>query len=56
VTGECGRDALALAEKILASLRGHTWNNEIDGPTGPNDMPTPAGKLFEQIRRETEAA
>jgi len=56
VTGECGRDALSLAEKILASLRAHAWNNELEGPTGPNDMPPPAGKLFEQMRAVVEAA
>ena len=56
VTGECGRDALSLAEKILASLRAHTWNNEYEGPTGPNDMPPPAGKLFELPRSAIEAA
>ena len=46
VTGEDGRDALALAERILESLRNHHWEGSDLGATGPNQMPTPAGKLF----------
>jgi hypothetical protein len=47
VTGEDGRDALALADRILASVTRHPWNGTIDGPVGPKAMPTPLGKLFE---------
>jgi predicted dehydrogenase len=47
VTGEDGRDALAIAERILASVRSHAWNADPTGPTGPTNMPPPAGKLFE---------
>ncbi|MEE8450618.1 MAG: Gfo/Idh/MocA family oxidoreductase [Thermoguttaceae bacterium] len=39
VTGEAGRDAVALAEQILAKIRTHAWNNRADGPVGP--MATP---------------
>src|SRR5262249_17327495 len=47
VTGEDGRDALALADQILASVQRHPWNGTIDGPIGPKAMPAPLGKLFE---------
>ena len=52
VTGEDGRDALALAERILASVRSHQWEGRPDGATGPTRMPRPAGWLFEQSRSE----
>jgi predicted dehydrogenase len=35
VTGEAGRDALAVAEQILAGIRAHAWNGTADGPVGP---------------------
>jgi predicted dehydrogenase len=39
VNGEAGRDALALAERILSRIRGHCWDASIDGPVGPLAMP-----------------
>ena len=56
VTGEDGRDALAIAERILASVRSHRWNAEAHGPTGPTNMPHPAGKLFESAKSISGAA
>jgi predicted dehydrogenase len=50
VTGADGRDALALADRILASVQRHPWNGTIDGPIGPKAMPAPLGKLFEQAQ------
>jgi predicted dehydrogenase len=47
VTGEDGRDALALADRILASVQRHPWNGTVEGPVGPKAMPAPLGKLFE---------
>ncbi len=47
VTGEDGRDALALADRILASVQKHAWDGNIEGPRGPKGMPAPLGKLFE---------
>ncbi len=35
VTGEAGRDALAVAEQILASIENHRWDASINGPAGP---------------------
>jgi predicted dehydrogenase len=47
VTGEDGRDALALADRILASVQRHSWTGTADGPFGPKGMPGPLGRLFE---------
>jgi predicted dehydrogenase len=46
VSGEAGRDALALADRILASLRRHAWQGDANGPVGPWDVPQPCGPLF----------
>ncbi len=46
VDGTAGRDALALAGRILDSLRAHAWEGTPDGPTGPWHLPAPRGLLF----------
>ena len=46
VDGSAGRDAVALADRILASLRNHVWTGEAPGPMGPCQVPQPAGRLF----------
>ncbi len=56
VTGEDGRDALSIAHRVLASVRAHQWNGAAGGPTGPTNMPTPAGKLFESGRKVNSGA
>jgi predicted dehydrogenase len=56
VTGEDGRDALAMAEQILASLRSHAWTNDPAGPRGPGNMPPPRGKLFDSAASISGAA
>ncbi len=56
VTGEDGREALSIAERVLASLRAHAWNGSAGGPTGPTGMPPPAGKLFESAKSISGAA
>ena len=57
VTGADGRDALALADRILASVQRHPWNGTADGPVGPKAMPSPMGKLFEpELESGREAA
>ena len=57
VPGEAGRDALALAERVLGALRMHEWEGSPDGATGPSRMPKPAGKLFESPPQgQSEAA
>ncbi|MBY0512726.1 MAG: Gfo/Idh/MocA family oxidoreductase [Gemmataceae bacterium] len=55
VTGEDGRDALELAERVLGAVRGHEWEGRPDGPVGPAAMPRPAGWLF-QLPPRSEAA
>ncbi|HUT12209.1 MAG TPA: Gfo/Idh/MocA family oxidoreductase [Thermoguttaceae bacterium] len=35
VTGEAGRDALAVAEQILARIHTHAWDDLSEGPVGP---------------------
>lgn len=54
-SGEDGREALALAERVLSSVRQHAWEGHPDGAIGPNRMPRPAGWLFEQ-QQQREAA
>jgi predicted dehydrogenase len=46
VGGEDGRDAVALATRILASLVAHSWSGQPDGPVGPCHLPAPLGPLF----------
>src|SRR5262249_55359808 len=45
VDGAAGRDALALASRVLDSVQAHAWEGTV-GPTGPWHLPTPAGTLF----------
>jgi predicted dehydrogenase len=52
VPGEHGREALALAERVLASMRGHSWEGSPDGTAGPTTWPKPLGPLFETPARE----
>ncbi len=42
VTGEDGRDAVAVAEQILAKIAGHAWDDRLDGPVGPRAVPRPS--------------
>ncbi len=41
VTGEAARDAVALAEQILARIHTHAWDETSDGPVGPLAVPRP---------------
>jgi predicted dehydrogenase len=56
VTGADGRDALALAERVLESVHRHAWEGRKDGPVGPGNMPKPAGWLFDAPSDRREAA
>jgi len=42
VTGEDGRDALAVAARVLASIDAHAWDGVPEGRVGPRLAPTPA--------------
>ncbi len=46
VNGEDGRNAVALAERILASINRHAWTGTAGGPVGPLQVPAPLGRLF----------
>lgn len=35
VDGQQGRDAVALAERILEAIQNHAWDNTLGGPVGP---------------------
>lgn len=39
VTGEHGRDAIAVAERILSQIETHAWDGAADGPVGPQVLP-----------------
>jgi predicted dehydrogenase len=55
VTGVEATAALALAERILDSLRCHRWDGSAGGPTGPHQIPVPLGSLFTPLPREEVA-
>jgi predicted dehydrogenase len=55
VSGTAGRDAVGLATRVLAELRGHEWEAKATGPIGPNQIPAPAGTLFMPPAREAAA-
>jgi predicted dehydrogenase len=55
VSGEDGRDALALASRVLDSLRAHVWEGVPGGPAGPAQLPAPLGHLFESENDEAAA-
>jgi predicted dehydrogenase len=46
VTGDDGRNALELASRVLASLRAHSWSEDVAGLAGPTQLPAPRGPLF----------
>jgi predicted dehydrogenase len=47
VRGEEACEALALAARILESLRAHPWDGQAGGPAGPLHLPAPLGPLFQ---------
>lgn len=50
VSGEDGRNALELAERVLTALRNHPWNGTAEGPLGPDGLPQPLGYLFPPVQ------
>jgi predicted dehydrogenase len=50
--GAAGRDAIALAEQILRSLRTHSWDGKENGSKGPHQLPAPQGSLFPHSSKE----
>jgi predicted dehydrogenase len=55
VDGTAGRDAVALATRVLESLRNHAWEGNAAGPVGPHHLPVPTGALFAPPAREAAA-
>ncbi len=49
VSGEDGRNALALAVRILESVRTHQWEGRPDGAVGPSQLPRRLGPLFQPL-------
>jgi predicted dehydrogenase len=47
VDGRAGCEAIALATRILDSVRSHRWEGNLPGPMGPFDLPASQGPLFE---------
>jgi len=61
-TGECprvggaeARAAIALAGRVLDSLRAHPWDGNSRGPIGPSQLPAARGPLFQLIDGEAAA-
>jgi predicted dehydrogenase len=46
VDGVAGRDAVALATRVLDSIHAHCWEGEKGGSCGPWAVPSPCGQLF----------
>ncbi|HEV3445319.1 MAG TPA: Gfo/Idh/MocA family oxidoreductase [Gemmataceae bacterium] len=55
VTGEDGRDAMALATRILKSIEEHQWEGHAAGAIGPTHLPAPRGVLFRPMAGEAAA-
>ncbi len=55
VTGEDGRDAIALASLVLERIARHAWTSDPDGPVGPSHLPPPAARLFGTVSGDLAA-
>jgi len=55
VTGEAGRDALALASRILQSIACHQWDGHASGAVGPLHLPEPISQFFQPPARDAAA-
>jgi predicted dehydrogenase len=55
VSGEEGRDAIALAAQILERIHTHQWEGRPDGPTGPSQLPASLGPFFQPLARDAAA-
>jgi predicted dehydrogenase len=55
VGGQEACSALALAMRILESIRTHRWNGSESGPVGPFEVPAPLGPLFLPAKDEAAA-
>ncbi|HYT90057.1 MAG TPA: Gfo/Idh/MocA family oxidoreductase [Gemmataceae bacterium] len=55
VGGTAGLNAVALATRVLESLRSHAWEGYSHGPAGPLHLPAPLGPLFSVGQEEAAA-
>ena len=53
VSGEEGRNAIALATRILESIQAHSWQGQTAG--GFSDWPSPMGHLFSPLEAKSAA-
>jgi predicted dehydrogenase len=53
--GEAALSALALAARVLDSIRSHAWEGHMQGPVGPLQVPGPLGPLFTPHQGEAAA-
>ncbi len=54
--GEAGRDALALAERILRKIHAHAWDATPDGPVGPLAVAGPTAIPSPHFRLSPQAS
>jgi predicted dehydrogenase len=55
VSGEAGRDAIALAARILDGIARHPWDGRTNGPKGPGEVPAPLGAFFQPAAADLAA-
>jgi predicted dehydrogenase len=55
VSGEDGRDAIALATQILQGIHAHQWEGRAEGPVGIAHLPPPRGALFRPMAGDAAA-
>ncbi|MCI0461171.1 MAG: Gfo/Idh/MocA family oxidoreductase [Gemmataceae bacterium] len=55
VSGAEGLRAMALASRVLDSIRTHAWEGHSHGPVGPLHVPEPLGLLFSREQGEQAA-
>jgi predicted dehydrogenase len=53
--GEEGRDAIALATRVVTALERHAWQGEAVGPIGPTERPEPLGRWFQPPGQQAAA-
>jgi predicted dehydrogenase len=56
VSGRDGRDAVALAMRIIEKIQVHQWEGHSAGPVGPTQLPVALGPLFTTAEPDAEAA
>ena len=55
VSGEEGRNAIALATRILESMQIHSWQEQTTDPAHPYPWPTPFRQLFSPVEAKSAA-